>query len=225
MVDLFQRTWRWDLTINPPDQRPRGQGIRCSDTYPLFAEPVAAREQASARENGFSVLITPYLQHIETLDVRYLSGIGQLTQALPDFPRSLPNLRSLTLSTTSILNLDESVDPFGSLTPTLKRLSLLGMPFYPSFHRLRALTSLTLLSFRFNLHLDTLLDFMEENRSLDTADLGISFNGPSLWSLRRRTTIRNRLQRLLIHWWCETSARLLISSIPLQKGADLKILN
>ena len=71
---------------------------------------------------------------------------------------------------------DHPIAPFGSFTPALKHLSLMAIPLYPPFLRLRTLADLTLLNYRSNLHLDIILDFLEENRSLECATLNISLH-------------------------------------------------
>lgn len=169
-------------------------------------------------------LIGPYSKEIDTLRVSDLSSIEELTGVLPDFPQSSPNLRSLTLLCAySNTKWDQSVDPFKSLAPTLKCLSLSNIPLYPSLRNLRSLTDLTLCYHWFDLHVDTLLDFLEHNRSLESANLDIRFSGPSLRKSRRRTAIENHLQHLSISCWDAATARTVASSIPLQRGAHLEI--
>ena len=169
-------------------------------------------------------LITPYIQNIDTLCARDLPSIEELTQALPNFPRSTPNLRSLTLLCTySSARWDPSIDPFESLTPTLKCLSLFKIPLYPSLLNLRTLTDLTLRNHCFDFHLDTLLDFVEQNRSLESATLDIRFAGAPLRYSRRRSPIKNRLRLLSIPCNNPMNAQALISNIALRRGAHLEI--
>ena len=171
---------------------------------------------------GFSTLVTPHLQNTKTLRVRHISSIEELAQILQNFPQSMPNLQSLSLS--GHADWDRSIDPFESLTPALTQLSLISVPLYPSFMRLKALTDLTLRNHRFNPHLDTLLDFLEENRSLERVTLDIRFIEPPLRNPWRRITIGDKLRSLSI---CSTNAmasRALISSITLQRGAHLEII-
>ena len=145
-------------------------------------------------------LITPrYTKNIKTLRVHNLSGREELTAAVPSFPWLTPNLQSLTLLCAyTSARWDTSVDPFESLAPILKHLSLFNVPLYPSLRNLRALTDLTLRYHWFDLDLDTLLDFLEHNRSLESATLDIRFTEPSLRNSRRQDPIKNRLQHLSI---------------------------
>ena len=181
------------------------------------------------KDPWFADLIAPHTYNIAILGVECVGGLQELAQALPDFPQSMPNLQSLTLmrhpTRSWQLLQDGHIDSLGPLPPTLKYLRLSDIPLCPSSLRLRSLTRLDLSDCQFKLHLDTLLEFLEENSSLEWVILGISFADPSLWSFRRRGIIKNRLQFLFIDWRCGTSAQLLISSIPLQRGAHLRIIN
>ena len=169
----------------------------------------------------FSFLITSYIQNAETLRINGLSTIEEFTQTLPNFPQLLPNLRLLYLS--GCADLGRSVDPFGSSFPTLTQFSLMDIPLYPSFLRLRTLTDLSLFYDKFDLHLDTLLDFLEENPSLERAILDIEFTTPSLRSLQGRVVTANRLRSLAILSSEAMDGSALISSIALQRGAHLTI--
>jgi hypothetical protein len=170
-------------------------------------------------------LTSPQIQNIDSLLVYDLPGIEELTQALPNFPQSTPNLRSLTLRCAyTSAKWARTIDPFESLAHTLKRLSLFNVPLYPSLRNLRSLTDLTLRYHYFDLDLDTLLAFLEQNRSLERATLDIRFIDPSLRNLRR-AAIRNRLQRLSISCNNPMNARSLISGIVLRRGAHLEILS
>ena len=178
-------------------------------------------DMAQIMENpGFSVLITPHIQNSETLEIDSISTVDELKQVFPNFPQSVPNLRSLSL--TGYGGWDGSADPFGSLLPTLTQLSLIEISLYPSLLRLRTLTHLTLRYNLFDLHLDTLLDFLEENRSLEHATLDIRFAEPSLRSSRRRAAIKTRLQSLTMASYSVDSSAL-ISNIALHQGAHLGI--
>ena len=175
----------------------------------------------------FTALITPYMKNMESLIISNLSTIGRLVQALPNFPQSMPNLRILSLSINPSVDRLEDVSadgPLGGPTPALTHLSLFFVPLYPSLQHLTTLTNLTLRHHEFDLHIHTLLDFLEANRALEYADLGVVFARPALWDSRRQVGIVNRLKILTI---CSTNAaeiNALISRMPLQKGAHLQII-
>ena len=170
---------------------------------------------------GFSDLITPHIQNIETLRIDSISTIEEFRRLLPDFPQSMPNLRSISLS--GHAGLDWSIKPIGSVSTVLAHLSLVHIPLYPLFPHLRTLTDLTLRYHRFDLHLDILLDFLEENCSLERVNLYIRFTNPALRSSRRRVPIGNRLQSLTIISRDAMDGNALISNIALQRGAQLEI--
>ena len=173
----------------------------------------------------FSDLIAPYIRNIEILHIRYIVTTEELEQTLPNFPQSTPNLRSLSLFP-KLRNAEwdwSTSGPFGPLTPALARLSLTDIPLYPSFLHLRSLTHLSLRHDRFDLHLDMLLDFLEENRSLEHTILDIRFPEHALRSLRRRLAIGNRLRNLTIASAEAMDGHALVSKIALQKGAHLEI--
>ena len=169
-------------------------------------------------------LITPYLQNVESLNVSELPGVEELIRALPNFPQSTPNLRSLTLHCAYTSGRwDPTVDPFVSLTRALKRLSLLNVPLYPSILNLRNLTDLSLRYHWFDVPVDTLLTFLEQNRSLQRATLDIRFTGSPLRVSRREAPIGNRLRHLSILCNNPTNAQAIVSNITLGKGAHLEI--
>jgi len=169
----------------------------------------------------YSDLINPYIQRAKILHFSGFETVEGLTKMFPNFPQSMPNLQSLTLDRCNYS--DSSVDPFESLTPTLRHLKLLYVPLYPSFLRLRDITELYIRDRYCSLHLDTILDFLEENRSLKSATLGIVFTEPSLHSSRRGAAIANQLQYLSIPYGDEPGGKSLISNISLQRGAHLEI--
>ena len=172
----------------------------------------------------FCDLITPYIQTIETLKFDQLATVEHLSQTLPNFPQSTPNLRLLSL----ILEdgepgWDPSIDPFGLFPGALRSLTLDDIPLYPSFLELRTLRVLSLRYHTVRPPLDALLDVLEENRSLESVDLRIySDEYPAQVSLRRAVVL-NQLHRLMVTCWDATIARILISNIPLRKGAHLGI--
>ena len=174
--------------------------------------------------SSFPDIFAPHLQTIRALAVRFMPTIRQLMNVFPDFPRSMPSLRSLKLSPIDGENWDRSIDPFKSPIPALEHLVLEDIPLYPSLLRLATLTELTITHeiVQPDFYLDTLLDFLEGNPALERATLGIPLTDPPLPSLRRQTTIRNQLRYLLISA-NKLDAQALISSIPLQRGADLGI--
>ena len=168
-----------------------------------------------------SDLLGPCIQSTEALSTNPISTIN-LKKSLPNFPQSMPGLRSLALESDN--NWDRSTDPFESFAPTLKYLSLTGIPLYPSLCKIRTLTELFLLDLYFDLQLDTLLDFLEENRSLARATIRIRFIKHSLRVSQRRAAIKNRLRYLNITYYSQMDGRALISNIPLSKGAILDVL-
>ena len=171
---------------------------------------------------GFSDLIGPHIQNAENLRIDHISTIEEFTQALPNFPQSIPSLRSLTLvSEPGYPDWDWSTKPVGLLSPALTYLSLRSIALYPPFPHLRTLTDLSLRYHGFNLPLDILLDFLEGNPLLKRATLHIRFTEPCLRNSRRQVAIRNRLQNLTIISVNAMDSNALISNIALQKGAHL----
>ena len=170
------------------------------------------------RYPGLSDPIIPYIQNTETLHLYHISTPDELIRTLPNFPQSMPNLRSLSLS-----GQDQSITLFPPLNLPLAQLSLMNFPLYPTCMSLSTLTDLTFHHLQFNLQLDTLLDFLEKNPLLERASLYIRFTDPSLRGSRRQAAIENRLQNLSI---CSTDVldnNALISNIALQTGAHLEI--
>ena len=163
--------------------------------------------------------LAPHLQNTETLGV---TGILTTDDILFFTQHPMTNLRSLSLWDETAGDLELSIDPFESSRYTLRRLDLFGVPLYPSLLNIRTLTRLELLDHECKLHLDILLDFLEENRSLTSVVLRIGFIEPSLRSPRRRTPIRNRLRHLEITCYDAMDGRALLSNIALSKGAELK---
>ena len=172
---------------------------------------------------NFLNFFIPHLKNTETLTTPSIPGFEELVELFSKFPRPMPNLRSLTLGLDDIDGSDPSIDPFESLPHTLEGLNLDDISLSPSLLKLRALTDLTLHNRKFNLSLDTLLDFLEGNSLLKSADLRIDFVEPSLRRSRRQTAIRNQLQLLRITCFEITDGKALISSIALSKGAELEV--
>ena len=180
--------------------------------------------QSFKADFGTFGLINPYLQNIDSLTVSELQGIEELTRKLPNFPQSTPGLRSLTLHCAyTSPKWDPTVDPFVSLTRSLKHLSLLNVPLYPSLLNLRSLTDLSLRYHWFDVPVDILLTFLEQNRSLEKATLDIRFTGPPLRISRRAAPIGSRLRHLSILCNNPINAQVLVSNIALRKGARLEI--
>jgi len=176
------------------------------------------------KKPGFVGLITPCFHNVETLEFRNLMTVDDLNRTLPNFPQTMPNLRSLGLSLSdSGPDWDSSIDPFGIFSSTLTHLFLRDIPLYPSFLNLRTLTQLTLYNYRFGLPLDTLLTMLEENRSLERVILRIHFTKRSLRDSQRRAPIRNQLPHLSVTYYDAEVAKALISRTPLQRGAKLEI--
>jgi hypothetical protein len=173
------------------------------------------------RNSRFFHLISPYIKNADTLYIHHIPAVGELERTLQNFPRSMTNLRSLTLSSSMRANWDWFKDPRKPPTSPLTHLSLTGIPLYPSFLRLRTLTVLTLHNLWFNLHFDTLLDFLEANCSLECATLHIHFHHPSLRNSHRHVAIKNRLRNLSIYDTMDDNS--LISKIAVQKGAHLEV--
>ena len=173
--------------------------------------------------SSFTDIFAPYVQNTRTLVVHSISTIGELASVFPNFLRSMPTLRSLELIQLQDTRWDQTTDPFGSFIPPLERLRLRGIPLYPSLLGLGTLTEFTISHHRFLLGLDTLLDFLEGNHSLERLTLDIYFPDISLLESRRKTAMKNRLQYLSIECRDTADARALISSIPLQRGASLRI--
>jgi hypothetical protein len=171
----------------------------------------------------FPNIIAPYFQNTETLAINSIPTLEEFTRMFPNFPQSMPNLRSLTLALNNVEGWDLSIDPFESLTHTLTHLSLINIPLHSSFLRLRTLTELTLTNSRFNLHLDTLLNFLEENHSLESVDLRVKFTEPSLLSSQRPAMMGNQLRYLSIRCRNAMDAQAIISNVPLRSGAHLEI--
>ena len=168
-------------------------------------------------------ILMSHFQAVAILAVDSTPTLRWFTDRFPSFPQSMPNLRSLKLKANNNENWDLSIDPFESLSHTLRCLELVKIPFYPSFLRLKTLTRLSLANHRFNLRLDTLLDFLEANASLESVELSIEFVEPSLRNPQRRAAIENRLLRLKLYSWDPMDGRDFIANIPLQKGACLDI--
>ncbi|KAF9786440.1 hypothetical protein BJ322DRAFT_1210821 [Thelephora terrestris] len=173
---------------------------------------------------SFPDIFAPHFQKTRTLTVRSISTFEELTNAFKNFPRSMLTLRSLEPVRKEGAGWARSTDPFRSFVPALKRLRLSGVPLYPSMLELGTLTEFTIKHHRFNLHLDTLLNFMEGNHSLERATLDLYFTDDlSLLNSERTSPMRNQLRYLSISSSNLNDAEALLFNIPLQRGADLHI--
>ena len=166
----------------------------------------------------FLDLPVPHFQNTQTLRVTGLLSIKNLF-VFSQHP--MINLRSLMLSDLGAGDLDRPIDSFELSAYALRYLDLVGVPLYPSLN-IRTVTWLNLFDRQYNLHLDTLLDFLEENRSLTSAKLRIWFIEPSLRSLQRQAPIENQLKYLRISCDNPMDGQALISGIALSKGAELE---
>ena len=148
----------------------------------------------------FRKTITPYIQKIEVLQFEELRKVEDLILVLPNFPQSTSNLRSLILAAhdDNTRGWDPSIDPLGSFPSSLRSLELDDIPLYPSFLDIRTLTELSLRYKKVKPHLDTLLELLEGNHSLERVKIKIySKDFPTPFS-QVRAAIANRIQRLSI---------------------------
>ena len=220
------RYWRESIISTPENWKVISNSRRNLATASLERSKSALLEirldMGGIREDPqFFDLLVPHLQHTEILRVTGLLTIEDLSLFSL---HQMTNLRSLELSRQlGVRDWDRSIDPFELSAYTLRHLKLFFVPLYPSFLNFRSLKRLDLCDRQCNLHLDTLLDFLEENRSLTIARLGIRFVEPSVRASRRRAPIQNRLRYLDITCGDAIDGQALISSIALSKGAQLKL--
>ena len=221
------RYWRQSITSDPTNWAVMSN--LSNDLTALSLERVGAAlldvSLVARKRAAPCYLPTSYIQNIVSLRVGRSTTVDTLREAFPGFPRSMPNLQSLEFSSVHGAEWDLSVDPFESLTSTIRRVYFTAVPLYPSILRLRSLTELTYLNLKFDLHLDTLLDFLEESPSLESVTLAVYFREASFRSSRRGTPIQNRLRYLAIRYRDVMDGRALISSIALGRGACLNILH
>ena len=224
------RYWR-DSIVSTPENWTLVSNERLEDLAALSLErskaaPLTIRlnlyKLELTKHPRFRELLLSHIQDTRSLFVFGFHAIKELTRALPNFPKSMSNLRSLTLLNNGIAEWTQPIDPFYFSTHTLKNLSLRNVPLYPSFLSIRTLTELTLVV-NYNLHLDTLLNFLEESHLLESAYLEIGFAKPSLHDSRHQIPIRNQLRRLSICCFEAVDGRALISNIALRRGATLEI--
>jgi hypothetical protein len=175
------------------------------------------------RRRGFLELLLPHLHNTLSLTCINFTTTAELAQLLK-FPNSMPILRSLSLTRPRHAEQGQTIDPFDFSTHTTRReLSLYNFPLVPSILSLRTLTEFSLFDHHFQLHIDLLLNFLEENRSFESASLTIRFVEPSLCFSQRQTPVKNPLQHLSISSDDARIIRALISGITLRRGGALDI--
>ena len=189
------------------------------------AAPLDVHLMFDLKKETFDFLL-PHARKIVSLRCVHFTVIEELAQALPNFPKSMPNLQSLGLSCILDTNPSRAIDPFDFSThTTLRELSLYNVPLYPSILGFRTLTEFDLWNLRINLHVDTILTFLETNQSLERANFDINFEEDSLRRSRRQTPVKCSLRHLMI--WCdyEGNVKPLISNMVFQEGATLEIVD
>lgn len=135
----------------------------------------------------------------------------------------MPNLQSLRIAKPRGPDPRQPNDPLDFSAHTLRYLSLYNIPLYPSILSLRTLIEFPILHSRIDLHLDTILGFLEESHSLESASLDIAFTKPSLRRSRRQTPAGNRLRHLAISYKHAVDGQAQISNIALRRGTTLEI--
>lgn len=177
----------------------------------------------SKRKRGFLDLLLPHFQNTASFTCINFSKIGDLTQLL-NFPKSMPHLRSLSLTRPRHADQSQPIDQFDLSTCTaLRELSLYNIPLVPSILSLRTLTKFSLFDHNLQLHIDILLKFLEENRSLESASLTIRFAENFLCHSQRQAPVGSKLQHLSISSDDSRNIRALISGIALGRGGALEI--
>ena len=175
-------------------------------------------------EPGFLDRLLPHIHNTVDLSCIGFYSMPEFVRALPNFPKSMPALQSLTLMCSGQDDRSDFTGPFDFSTHnTLRKLSLSSIPLFPSILSLRTLTEFSLVDDEFETPIDTLLSFLEENRSLESVHLEIQFVKPSLRRSRRQAPIGNRLRRLSITGYDADGIQTLISYITLRPGAALTI--
>ena len=177
----------------------------------------------TSKHPRFLKLLFSHIQNTRSLSVHGLYTIKELIRALPNFPKSMPNLQSLTLTSHGQTEWTLPADPFDFSAHTLRNLSLYNTPLCHSFLSPGTLKELTLVDHFFDLHLGTFADFLGESHSLESASLDIKFAKASLRLSRPQTPIENRLRHLSIRCRDMMDCQALISSMTLRRGAALEI--
>jgi hypothetical protein len=189
------------------------------------AAPLQIDLHLRTKDRGFIPILLPRIQNIGSLNIHGISSIEELVRVLPGVPRLTPNLQSLTLRGTAFWRAERNqpIDPFVQLTDTLRYLSLDHFPLCPSFLRLRSLTELDIFDYRLNVRLDTFLNLLKDNPSLETVTLSIGFTEASLRSSKPDAVVETQLRYLSIRCIDEADGKALISGIALRRGARLEI--
>jgi len=168
-------------------------------------------------------LLMPHIGSIETLHAEGFSTLGELNRALPDFPRSTPDIQSLTLAKSGQVSQAESAEPFESSAHTLRHLTLRNIPLYPSFLRLRTLTQFSLTNYDLNLPLDSLLKFLKENPSLGDVHSDFRFAGLGFRCSENQEPIKTCIRSSRVSSHNPTDTEAFISRLALPRGAHLDI--
>ena len=161
------------------------------------ASPLDVSLQLDAfwKQPGFSDLLIPHLENIETLCICGLTAVEEITRALPNFPRSTPILRSFTVVfLDGVQDLNPPIDPFQPFPHTLTDLALHDIPLYPSFLDIRTLTQFRYSNHKLRFPLDAISTILEENPALEGVALKDHFS-----ELEPLPVIRNGA-----HPWSET---------------------
>ena len=186
---------------------------------------VSLQMDAFLEQPGFPDLLIPHLENIETLRISGLTSVDGITKALPDFPRSTPNLRSLEIPFWG-QDPDPSVDPFQPFPHTLTDLTLHNISLYPSLLGIRTLAQFKCSDWQLRLPLDATFIILEQNPALESVtlmDYFPEFEPPSHYP-QRPALVGDRLRKLRIG--CIDSilgVQTLLSRISLGRGADLGI--
>ena len=178
------------------------------------------------KQPRFSDLLIPHLENIETLHILGLTTVGEITRALPNFPRSTPILRSLDVISWGNIQANPSIDPFQPFPHTLTDLTLLNIPLFPSFLGIRTLVQFEYTSHTIWFPLGAILTILEENPALESVTLGDYYREfqPPFQYPQRPALIRDRLRHLQIRCGDSVlSAQTLLSRISLGRGAHLEI--
>lgn len=174
-------------------------------------------------KRGSINLLSSHFKNTASFTCINFSKIEELAQVL-NFPKSLPNLRSLSLTRPRDTIQVNHTDLFDfSAHTALRELSLYNIPFVPSILSLRTLTKFSIFNYGFELPIDTLLGLLDANRSLESASLTMGFAEPSLCHTYRKTPVGRNLRHLSISSDDPRTLRAFISNIALRAGGNLDI--